>query len=179
MPAVSALRALWAGGRRLGGRSKVEVHEVSQLSILQELAALERSRIDVPSYESQRQFRRHVIRGEAELYPVEHKSMHPESIDVQLRDASRGGVGFLSRMPLESDTTWRIEFIRHGFVVGEQHLVVRHCSQVREGLYLCGAQFIASAGLLTILGVSACDLMAESSGSDTEDNPFLAPTEVA
>jgi hypothetical protein len=150
---------------------------MSQMNLLHDLAEMERSRLRAPSGDSQRQFKRHVIRVEAKIFPVEDRSHEGAAIEVHLRDVSRGGVGFVCRQELELGSKWRLEFQQNRYAIAEQNIMVRHCGQVRSNLYLCGAQFIASAGLLTLLGVPAADLLAEAE----EESPqaFLQPGEVA
>lgn len=150
---------------------------MSQMHLLHELADLERSRLTAASGDDQRQFARHVIRGEAELFPAGNPTSDRASVEAQLRDVSRGGLGFVCREALPLGSKWRVEFRKNGHAVADQTIVVRHCSEVRSNLYLCGAQFIASAGLLTLLGVSQTQLLGESE----EDRPqaFLPPGEVA
>ena len=150
---------------------------MSQMHVLHELAELERSRHSLVPGQCQRQFDRHVIRGEAVLTPVEDRSKEGFMVEAHLRDVSRGGIGFVCRELLEAGSRWRIEFRQHGHAIAEQTIVVRHCREVRSNLYLCGSQFIASAGLLTLLGVPAADLLAESESN--EPDAFLSPGDVA
>ena len=62
-------------------------------SLLDELDKLESLR--EPEKAGQRQFRRFVVRGEAELHPMNRNRLDPTPLTIQLRDISRGGVGFL------------------------------------------------------------------------------------
>lgn len=150
---------------------------MGQMHIVRELAELERCRLSLFPGRCQRQFDRHVIRGEATLTAVEDSSQEGVTIEAHLRDVSRGGLGLVCERPLETGSRWRIEFKQNGYSIAEQTIEVRHCREVRSNLYLCGSQFIASAGLLTLLGVSASELLAESEENEPEE--FLPPGEVA
>ena len=150
---------------------------MSQMHIVRELAELERSRLSLFPGRCQRQFDRHVIRGDAVLTSVEDRSQEGVTIDAYLRDVSRGGIGLVCHRKLEAGSRWRIDIKRNGYPVAEQTIEVRHCREVRPNLYLCGTQFIASAGLLTLLGVPAADLLAESESN--EPDAFLSPGDVA
>jgi hypothetical protein len=150
---------------------------MSKADLLDELRRLESLRFNRSIPCGQRQFQRHVIRGDATLFPTEGKSLSDGPIEVQLRDVARGGLGFLCQEPLEAGTIWRVEFRYEGMAVADQTLVVRHHREVGEGLYLCGGQFIVSAGLLSLLGVPRRDINYET--VDGEGFAFFAPADVA
>ena len=61
-------------------------------ALLGELDRLETLRD--PAQAGQRQFHRFVIRGEAELHPMSRNQLDPTPLQIQLRDVSRGGIGF-------------------------------------------------------------------------------------
>ena len=148
-------------------------------SLLDELERLESLRD--PQQAGHRQFRRYVIRGEAQLHPMNRNQLDPTPITVQLRDLSRGGIGFLSPEGLSVGSTWRACFLKEGHVVGEQALMIRHCRAVGESLFLVGGQFIADTGLLLTLGVSPGELREgtlESQDETADDDDYLGPTQV-
>lgn len=122
-------------------------------------------------------FARYAIRGDALLFPVEKKSLDEAPIQVQLRDIGRGGVGFVAHRSIEPNTAWRIEFLHRGHIVGAQTVYLRFCDSVEQDLYQCGGQFIASAGLLTILGVPASAIASEPEANEDEDL-YLPPCDL-
>lgn len=150
-------------------------------SLLAELNRLESLR-DPAKSGQQRQFKRFPVRGDAELHPMSRSRLDRQPLEVQLRDLGRGGVGFICHQPLPTGSSWRIAFLQHGYVVGEQAVLIRHCHAVSDGLYLVGGQFIADTGLLTILGLDPGAVL-DGDGADTPDEPpvagFLPPSEVA
>ncbi len=130
-----------------------------------------------------RQYQRFVIRGEAELYPMDGNRLDKTPVPVVLRDVGRGGVGFVVQNPLPSHSNWRICFVDHGHVINHQAIVVRYAQEMSQGVFLTGAQFCAETGLLCLLGVDPAaiavsnDVVQETS----VDRPavFLPPSEVA
>jgi hypothetical protein len=148
-------------------------------SLLDELDKLESLR--EPEKAGQRQFRRFVVRGEAELHPMNRNRLDPTPLTIQLRDISRGGLGFLCDQPLEAYSAWRVCFLNEGYVVGEQALVVRHCRPVNDELYLVGGQFVIDAGLMISLGVAPGALeddQTEQHEQTSDDGDFLTPGEL-
>lgn len=115
------------------------------------LSRLEQTRHE-PDGPMQRKFRRFVIRGDAKVEPLSPGEME-EVIRVQLRDISRGGIGFLCDRFLPPCTEWRMHFKagRHG--VGSQAMMIRYCRLVQDGLYLVGGQFVIEPYLMAALGV--------------------------
>jgi hypothetical protein len=148
-------------------------------SLLDELDRLESLRD--PAKAGYRQFRRFVVRGEAELHPMNRNRLDPTPLTVQLRDLSRGGMGFLCDQPLEEYSAWRACFLQEGYVVGEQAMVVRHCRPVNDELYLIGGQFVIDTGLMVALGVSPGALEDDQASQEDEtrdDEDFLTPGEL-
>jgi hypothetical protein len=148
-------------------------------SLLDELDRLESLRDSAKA--GQRQFHRFVVRGEAELHPMHRNWLDPTPINVQLRDISRGGLGFLSPQPLTPSSAWRACFLQAGYVIGEQAMIVRHCRAVNDALYLVGAQFVIDTGLLVQLGVSPGELEEtelEAQDETQDDGQFLPPGRV-
>lgn len=121
-------------------------------SLLQELTRLESLR-DPKVTKTQRQFDRYVIRSDAELHPMDLAVQTKAPVPILLRDLSRGGIGFVCSQPLEPNSTWHVSFIKDGYSIGCQGLVVRHCRLIKESTYLAGTQFCVSSGLLAQLGV--------------------------
>lgn len=150
--------------------------------LLSELDRLESLRDT--SRDGQRQFKRFVIRGDAELHPMGRNRMDTTPIEVKLRDIGRGGVGFICSTPLPTNSSWRAMFVQNGYVVGEQAAVVRHCREVSDGVFLIGTQFVANSGLLTLLGVPAgavddTDEVSVNNNRPATDEDFVPPAEVA
>lgn len=152
--------------------------------LLDELESLEGLRDPSRSANSKRQFDRLLVRGDAELHPVDRARMDREPLEVQLRDIGRGGAGFLSTRKLDAGSTWRLALLNQGFVVGDQECVVRHCRTVGAGLFLVGVQFVISTGLLAALGIDPEAAVSHSHtpdapDADDDDAAFLPPADVA
>ncbi|QQE10766.1 hypothetical protein JD969_14835 [Planctomycetota bacterium] len=155
--------------------------ERSPEELLEELNRLEHVRIAHDENPCNRHFDRHIVRGEAELHPMNRSKLDPTPIEVQLRDVGRGGLGFISQDSLPLGSTWRICFTKRGFVVGQQAIIVKYSHQVSTGVYLIGSQFIIDTGLLTLLGVNPAAIDKEDSEiiEANEDVSFLPPADVA
>lgn len=152
--------------------------------LLAELNRLEGLRDPCRSGCHNRQFRRFVVRGDAELHPMSRSRLDRAPIEVTLRDVARGGCGFVCQQPLPAGSSWRVCFLRRGYVVGEQAIVVRHCRRICGSVYLVGAQFVIDTGLLTQLGIDPGVIKDEDSddgaaADDDEPVLFLPPGEVA
>jgi hypothetical protein len=149
--------------------------------LLDELAKLENLR-DPARTAGLRQFRRFVLRGDAELHPADPTQLDRTPIDVQLRDISRGGVGFVCTRKIPARSNWRMVFLHRGYPIGEQTLCVRHGREITEGVYLVGGQYTIASGLLTMLGIEPGDIL-DSEGDAPDDvvsaSSFLTPGEVA
>lgn len=145
-------------------------------ALLAALSKLENLR-DPSAPEGKRQFQRFVVRGDAELVSVDHTNTKPVVVPVQIRDIGLGGIGFVSQIPLDVGSVWRVNFLQHGHVIGTQPILVRHSRPVRDALYLIGGQFVVETGLLCLLGV---DPSAIRGGARADDNSnFVPPSEVA
>jgi hypothetical protein len=144
-------------------------------SLLDELDRLEALR-DADKV-GQRRFRRFVARGEVELHPTHRNRLDSTPINVQMRDLSQGGMGFLSPQPIDEGSSWRACFLREGYVIGEQAVVVRHCRQVNESLYLIGVEFVIDTGLMVQLGVSPAELEQSQFApqDETQDTEAFKP----
>ena len=141
--------------------------------LLQTLESLEKSRDATPAAR-QRRHPRLSVRGEAVLVSAEVGELHRPPLTVQLRDISRGGVGFLSDFCFSTGTVWRLCLLEHGHLIGQQTLVVRYCRQLEPGVFLVGGQFCIESGLMIWLGV---DPSAIDDHRDADE--FEAPSEAA
>jgi len=140
------------------------------------------ARLEQPSPTSralvQRQFQRFTARGEVELTSMDRRTEDP-TLNVQLRDLSRGGLGLLSEKAIEVGSTWRVAFLSNGFVVGTQGVIVRHCHMVQPGVYLVGTQFCIETGLMCLLGIDPNAIHDGDDANESQKHKFLAPGEVA
>ena len=138
------------------------VGELQRLETLRDPAAEQPDR-------SNRVAERYPVREEAVLFPMSRRNLNDAGQTVFLRDISRGGVGFLSDRALPSGQDYRIVFQAGGYPIGEYGVTVRYCRPVRPGLFLIGTSFVATAGLLTTLGVDAGRLEAEDRQEESFD----------
>jgi len=145
--------------------------------LLGHLDRLEMHRAETGDPETQRRYRRYVIRGDAELLPMSRTAVYHEPLAVQMRDISRNGVGFLSSEPVTPQSLWRLGFFQRGYEIGSAGISVCHCGQVGPSVFLVGAEFVLGSGLLTQLGVDAVEL--ERDDDDDDALPFLSPEKVA
>ena len=148
-------------------------------ALLEQLNQLENIRDPLRSMSAKRQFQRFVIRAEAELRPIGGRRLDLAPLPVQVRDISRGGIGFLCSQPLETGSNWRVCFFNRGFLMGQQAVVVRHCCEIGGGVYLCGGVFVIDDGLLVQLGVDPAELVGNASEDSDDNGEFLPPAEVA
>lgn len=144
------------------------------LNLLEELKRLEKLR--VPKRSTQRRFQRFRVRADAELHPMDASQYDRTPLEIKLRDIGRGGIGFVCETPLAIGSVWRIDFMQRGYVIGRQAMIVRYCCDVRDGLYLIGAQFCIDTGLLMLLGIDAGTISDEEASHPADD--FLSPNEV-
>ena len=151
-------------------------------SVLDQLDRLELMKRPTAPEGRRRQFRRYIARGEATLHPISRRSLDRQPIDVQIRDLGRGGVGFVCTQELWGNSAWRIDFLNRGYSIGQQEIVVRHCSKVDDNLYLIGGQFVCASGLLAEFGVPYHEIEDELDELDKSlqnVEAFLPPSEVA
>lgn len=147
--------------------------------LLEELLKLEGLR-NPNAGTGKRQFIRFVVRGDAEMSKMDRSRLASHPLPVQLRDLGRGGIGIVSQHEFEVDSTWRCDFIQHGYSVGQIAVIVRHCRQVRDGVNLVGLQFCMDHGLLALLGVDIQQLHDCDGPNPLGDTAqFLPPAEVA
>lgn len=147
-------------------------------SILNALSRLEGLR-DPASAARKRQFRRFVIRGDAELVDISDARMDRPPLRVQLRDVGWGGLGFICTRPLAANSMWRMNFLSHEYQIGTQTILVRHSAPVEQGIYLIGGQFCLDPGMLCLLGVDPSLISAGGMTNDDGSIAFQAPGEVA
>ncbi len=152
--------------------------ESNPYSLLDTLTQLEKLR-NPDSPNSNRRFTRHVVRGDAELYPVDQNALSQAPIQIALRDMGGGGVGFICSQPIANGTVWRIAFLSRGYTIGHQTMVVRHGQPVLNGVQLIGAQFCVEPGMLVLMGVEPQLLPTSDDADGPDDASFLAPGEVA
>lgn len=148
-------------------------------SLVEELAALEHLR-DPSKSKGLRQYRRFVIRGDAELLPMDPTELVRAPIDITLRDISRGGVGFVCSTELPLRSVWRMVLNTHGYAVGMMALVIRHRRVVRDGVILTGGQFGIPTGLMITTGVDPAAISRTDSDPDADldtgdDGTFVDP----
>lgn len=136
-------------------------------TLVEELAALEQLR-DPEKSRGLRQYRRFVIRGDAELYPMDPTELARAPIDIALRDMSRGGVGFVCSMPLPERSVWRLVMNVHGYAVGMIGLIIRHSREVRPGVMLTGGQFGITTGLMIVMGIDPAAITRSDEDPDAE-----------
>lgn len=146
------------------------------------LVALEEleQQTDAGSNQSRREYHRFPVRGDATLTNMDNIGDESVVIPVMLRDVSRGGIGFLCQQKVEAGSLWRVSFLQHGYAVAHQGLQIRHCRELRSGVFLVGGQFVAETGLMCILGVPPSKLRAgkPSHSAKDDDAQFLPPGEI-
>lgn len=146
-------------------------------ALLEELTRQETLR-DGSREQGQRRFQRFVVRADAELMPMDRSSTDVQVVPVLVRDLGRGGVGFVCEQPLPTGSTWHIAFIKDGYVLGTQSLIIRHCRHIRETTWLVGGQFCIDSGLMALLGVRRSVLNDSCSSlpgvSEIEASDFLS-----
>lgn len=150
--------------------------QIGPKALLAALSKLENLR-DPSAGEGKRQFHRFVVRGEAELVNVDHTDTKPITLPVQIRDVGLGGMGFVSQIPLEVGSVWRVNFLQSGHVIGTQPILIRHSRTVNDALHLIGGQFVIETGILCILGVNPSSI--RDGGKIGESSNFVPPSEVA
>ena len=146
--------------------------------LLEELTRLEKLR----SGDGKSRRRRHprfVVRGQAELLQADCLSPNDQPPSVMLRDMGRGGLGFIADSDIPADSLWELRFIQRAYRVGETNIVVRHCEQVNDNVYLVGCQVCIGNGLIYLLGVDP-EAVGDGDGPAIEpDAAFLPPGEIA
>ena len=127
--------------------------------------------------DKQRAFERFEVRGDATLEPIETGHVETPCVRAQLRDISRGGLGFICDRFIEPGTVWRVRFEYQSELVGTQPMVIRFCRLAQNHMYLAGGQFVVEPAMLVLLGVGeqslTKDIVDRQNPLDTAD--FLAP----
>lgn len=136
-----------------------------------------------PASIRKRRFTRFGVRGTALL--VNAASVTTEDrrrTSVQLRDVSRGGVGFLHDQPLRVDCPYRLLLSEQELILGSMPLFIRYCQQIEKNAYLIGGEFGAEAALLAALGVSVRDIAGNDIPEDSLDaddgGDFIDPDQI-
>ena len=124
-----------------------------------------------PSDPQQRNYKRHSVRGDVRIEPLEGDA--PVAFDAfcMLRDISRDGLGFVCYQPLPLGSQWRLWFTIRGHNMCAQPVVIRYCKAVQTGVFLVGTQFIIEPWVLCALGVADDDL-ADEYDIESEDDAF-------
>lgn len=150
--------------------------------ILARLSRIE-NRVNADDAQARRSFRRHSVRGEARLHPVNRRVTEDAVEDIQLRDVGRGGIGFLCKHPLPLNALYRVDLLNQGYTLSSVEVLVRHVTPLGDGLYRIGATFVIQSSLLLELGVSKDalddDIVVEGTCDAFEGDDFLPPSEVA
>ncbi len=127
--------------------------------------------------DQQRCFERFEVRGDATLEPIEKGHVESPCIRVQLRDISRGGIGFISNQFIDPGTVWRVRFEYQSELIGTQPAVVRYCRLTSENMYIVGGQFVVEPAMMMLQGVPeqhlGKDIVDRQDTLDTAD--FVAP----
>ncbi len=147
--------------------------------LLAELSRLENLR----SGDSKSRRRRHprfVVRGQAELLQAHCSTFNDDPVEVMLRDMGRGGLGFIADRPITAGSLRELRFIQRTYRVGEANVVIRHCEQVKDEVYLVGCQVCLGNGLIYLLGVDP-DAVDDGDGPaiEADSAAFLPPGEIA
>ncbi|MFW6033272.1 MAG: PilZ domain-containing protein [Phycisphaeraceae bacterium] len=145
------------------------------LDLLGELQEIENAQ--EPARQGQRCFRRFHVRGTAEMRPIDTCRLDRSPVEVQLRDVSRGGVGFVSAQTLPVGSTWRICFLYRGYIIGHQPVLVRHCRRMEGGAYLVGGQFCLDTVMFPVLGIDPGEV--EEGDHRSDDMASFVPPEVS
>lgn len=151
---------------------------------LQELHRMEYSSKDTHDEQTRRAFQRFDVRGQAKLRPAQRNLLNDQdSIDIQLRDIGRGGLGFVCSQSLPSGSIWNVQFIHQGYVIDTRTIQVRHVSELEPGCFVIGTQFIINDGLMALLGVSPAEIDRHDLGdreeeADLDSLGFAAPEDL-
>ena len=98
------------------------------------------------------------IRGEAEMLAIAGTSVSTNLLQIQIRDISWSGIGFLSSEPLRTDSHWRVCFMDRGEQMAQARVMVRHCREINAGICLAGGLFVIEAAIPAIFGVRTSEL---------------------
>lgn len=131
--------------------------------------------------DTNRAYRRFDVRGDATIQRMEAGHLDQPTLSIQLRDISRGGIGFVCEQFIEPGTAWRVGFEYRGHVVGYQPIVVKFCRLVQHGLYLSGGQFTVEPAMMTLLEVDEQELQEDirDRRNPLDTAEFVPPEKVA
>ena len=130
-----------------------------------------------PPSAKQRRFTRFSSRGTARIFSGSSSVDRDTAVIAQVRDISRGGIGFLTTTPAAVGDYWQIQLGEGKVVVDSMPAYCRFCREVVDGAYLIGAEFGVQAGVLMAMGVTSQEI---ARGDDPEDeqhtsNAFVDP----
>ncbi len=137
-----------------------------------------------PASLRKRRFTRFGVRGTGLLVNAVAAASASEhtSLSIQLRDISRGGVGFLHSEPLRVDYSYRLLLTDQGLVLASLPLFVRYCQQIEKSAYLIGGEFGIEASMLAAIGVPVRDIASndvpEDSLNTDAGGDFIDPDQV-
>ncbi|MCC7146937.1 MAG: hypothetical protein IT443_10875 [Phycisphaeraceae bacterium] len=143
-------------------------------ALITALNTLEAKRSQSPAI-CRRNFRRHVVRAEGLLYPMSVRTESGEPLPIQIRDVGWGGIGFVCSLAVPPNSRWRPCIVRHGQVLAEQPIAVRHSQLVQDDVYLVGGQYCAEGSLLYLLGVELADMADSLNEAEMMEGQFLPP----
>ncbi len=135
-------------------------------SLIAALAQQERSRATEGA--ERRQFTRFTVRGEATLMPDARwaSSANQEEMIAYVRDASRGGLGLVTRHRMVVGRPYRLVCVAEGIEVFSTEVTARHVANLPEGMSSAGVTFLAEGAWLVSLGVAAAAIRASEGGVD-------------
>lgn len=121
-------------------------------------------------------FERYTVRGEATIMPDARwaSGMNPDDWIVHIRDASRGGLGVVTRKQMHVGRPYRLVCVAEGVELFSAEVTPRHVKELPEGMWSAGVAFLAEGAWLVALGVTASRLRtSEAEANDTpEDGEF-------
>jgi PilZ domain len=146
-------------------------------TLLAALSKLESIR-DPSAGKNLRQYVRFVVRGEAELQPLERDRLDQRPVSALMRDLSRGGLGFVCQEELPVGSLWRAGFMHQDHVVTQQAMIIRHGRRVQENLFLYGGQFVLDTATMVLQGIEPSKIRDGDQTQRNEPNSFVSPSEV-
>lgn len=134
-----------------------------------------------PPTAKQRRFARFSSRGTARIYRGDSSNGHEVACIAQVRDISRGGIGFLSNVPATAGDFWQIQLCEGNVVVDSMPAYCRFCREVVAGAYLIGAEFGVQAGVMMAMGVTPQEIARgdEPEEARHESIAFVDPNTLA
>lgn len=134
--------------------------------LLAALARQERSRATEGA--ERRQFSRFTVRGEATLMADARwaSGASQDEMVANIRDASRGGLGLVTRHRMVVGRSYRLVCVSDGIELFSAEVMPRHVAVLPEGLTSAGVVFLAEGAWLVSLGVAAAAIRASEGGDD-------------